>query len=103
MSNNIHVDDVGTIFKVLIKDDDTGAALDIRTATTLQLKFKKPQSPTVTKTAVFTTDGSDGYIQYPVIAGDLDISGKWSVQGFVSGGGYDNSSEIGTFTVHPNL
>jgi len=87
----------------MIKDDETGLALDIRTATVKNIIFKKPHAPSVEQTAVFSTDGSDGYIQYAVIAGDLDVNGEWSIQGFASDGGYENSSDVGTFTVKPNL
>ena len=102
MSNNIHQNDVGTIFKVKIIDDNTLAAIDVSTATTKKIKFRKPPNVQVIKTAEFTTDGSDGYIQYTTIDGDLDRTGLWKIQGFVEGATYKNSSEVDTFTVLKN-
>mgnify|MGYP003154847185 CR=1 FL=1 len=42
MASQIHVNDVGTRFKVTVKDD--GTVVDISTATLLQLNFRKQRS-----------------------------------------------------------
>jgi len=99
----IHLNDVGTVFKVRIIDDSTNAALDVSDATTKQIKFKKPDGTVVAQTAVFTTDGSDGYIQYTTVANDLNALSQWHIQGFVSSATYENHSEISTFDVNNNL
>jgi hypothetical protein len=104
MSNNIHVGDIGTIFKLKIVDDDTGLPIDVSLADTKEVKFRPPDGPSVTKTASFTTDGSDGWIQYTTIAADLSIDGDWDIQGFVVRTGfYSNHSEVKEFVVHDNL
>jgi len=76
-TGQIFVGDIGTIFEATIKDQ-AGAVVDISTATTKQILFKKPTGVVLTKTASFTTTGSDGKIRYTTIAGDLDVSGVWS-------------------------
>lgn len=103
MSTNIHVNDIGTIFKVRIVNDLTGSPLDISGASTKQIIIKKHQGVAVARDATFTVDGSDGWMQYSAVSGDLDINGEYSIQGKVVGGGYTNFSEVGTFTVLPNI
>jgi hypothetical protein len=99
MSNCIYVGDEGTVFKVKITDCDTGAIIDLTPVSVKQIVFKKPTGVVVTQTAVFTTDGSDGYIEYTSAAGDLDMSGTWSIQGHVESAGFKNSSSVSTFSV----
>lgn len=103
MACTIFENDVGTIFKVKIVDCDTGDVIDISAATTLQITFKKPDKKTVTKTAAFSTDGSDGYLQYVVVDGDIDMVGIWNLQAYVAGVGFKNNSTVGTFVVDDNL
>lgn len=102
--SEIHVGDIGTVFKVKIVDDDTGDAIDISLCLIKEIKFAKPDGDTVvTYTASFTTDGTDGFIQYSTLAGDLDVHGRWEVQGRIVHPTFTNSSKIGSFIVKPNL
>jgi len=98
----IHVDDVGTLFEVALKE--CAASVDISAADVLELIFKLPDETLLTKTATFKTDGTDGVIQYVAIDGDLSLSGKWKIQAKV---GFPNStswkSDIGSFKVYQNL
>jgi len=105
MSENIHVGDIGTIFLVTIVDDDTGEVIDLTTATTKELIFERAIGTTFTVNAIFPPggDGSDGQIQYTTVAGTLDMSGDWEVQGHVLGVGYENRSSIAAFEVLDNL
>ncbi len=78
----VHKDDIGTVIVVTVKDGAT--VVDISGATTKNIKLKKPVSSTVlTKAAAFTTDGTDGKIQYTSIAGDLDEIGVYNVQAYI--------------------
>ena len=103
MACKIHVGDIGTIFEVEIVDCDA-TVISVQSATVKQIIFRKPDGTTVVKSAVFTTDGADGLIQYTIVADDLDMSGtNWHIQGFVvlpSGEWYSN---YGQFTVWDNL
>lgn len=78
----IHVGDTGVSFQFTVKDQDS-VAVDVSGATTKQLKFKKPGGTTVTQTASFVTDGTDGKIEYISDDGDLDEAGDWEIQVYV--------------------
>lgn len=101
MSNEIHVDDIGTVLVVTITDD--GQVVDLSSATETIIIIKKPNTLPYEKTASFYTDGTDGKISYTVVAGDLDAPGVYKIQGKVSIGGGTFRSEISTFKVHCNL
>ena len=77
-ADEIHVDDVGTLFKVTIAD--CPSSLDISSATTKTLKFKKPSGTVLSKPGTFFTDGSDGILTYTSVSGDLDECGRWELQ-----------------------
>jgi hypothetical protein len=96
------VDDIGTVFKATIKDED-GVVVDVSGAGTLELVFRKPDGTAVVKTAVFTTDGEDGVIQYITIADDMDTEGEWRVQGYVKIATSEFHSDVHRFRVYPNL
>ncbi len=101
-----HVNDIGTIFRVTVNDTtSTGSATiaDISTASTKKFIFKRPDGTTFERTAVFTTDGSDGNIQYISVDGDLNVAGTWSLQAYVATGAGTWSTSVGTFKVHENL
>ncbi len=90
---SIHVGDVGTVFRLEIKEwDETlldWVILDISTATTIELKFTHPNDSLITKTASFTTDGTDGQLEYKTLVGDTDLQfpadntaalGRWGLR-----------------------
>ena len=99
MSNCIYVGDEGTIFRVQLLDCDTGLAIDISAATVKEIIFEDPLGAVVRKTATFMTDGTDGYIEYTTITGDIDMSDTWTIQGYIEGVGFKNSSTTSTFNV----
>lgn len=101
----IHVNDIGTVFLVTVKDcvSGTETTLNISTATTLQFIFSTPSGTTKTRTAVFDTDGLDGKIKYTTINGDLDEPGTWKLQARIVMGGGDWKSDITSFRVYENL
>ena len=57
----------------------------------------------MTKTAAFTSDGSDGKIDYTVILNDLDEVGTYQLQGNVVISDGTFYTDIHTFKVHRNL
>lgn len=102
----IHLNDIGTVFRTTIKDkacDGTSSVLDVSAATTLNLIFKKPGGTVVTKSASFTTDGTDGQIEYITVDGDLDEVGNWQIQAYIVLPSGSWRSDKGTFYVHENL
>lgn len=94
--------DVGTIFEITSVDPD-GAAVDISAATVKKFHFKRPDGTTLTKTAVFTSDGSDGKLRYTTVADDLNQPGTWQVQVHVEAPSYTWHSSVAIFQVKPNL
>lgn len=84
----IMVGDIGTAMKIkVIECDDsvdppTSSIVDLSTATEMRIIFIKPDKIPVVKTAVFTTDGTDGYMEYINIGGDVDQAGTWKKQGW---------------------
>lgn len=101
-SGEIHVNDIGTIFRVEIKNA-SGSIVDISGATSKNIYFQKPDGTDVTETASFTTDGTDGLIQYQTLAADLDQVGLWSYQAKVELPTGTWSSSIIYFDVFSNI
>ena len=98
----IHKGDIGTVFEVTVKDDET--AVDISEVAIKQLKFVKPGGTVVAQTAVFKTDGTDGILTYTTIADDLDAAGAWKVQAYIEwSAGWKGHSDILEFDVHDNV
>ena len=64
-ANEIQQNDIGTKFLVTIKDGDS--AVDISGASTKQIIIKKPSGETLTNSASFNSDGTDGKIYYNAI------------------------------------
>ena len=99
--NEIHYADIGTAFEITLQDDST--VVNISAATTKQIIFQKPDGTTVTETADFVTDGTDGKIQYVIASGDLDTVGTWSIQAKIIISTNTWYSDIQTFEVHGNI
>ncbi len=81
MAGEIHKNDIGTVFRLTIVDQD-GAVVDVSSDPSPEIKFKVG-SQVLTKLATFTTNGTDGIIQYTSVSGDLTPGGNWTMQGHV--------------------
>lgn len=104
MPSEIHVDDIGTRFLVTVKD--SGVVVDLSSATSLIISFRKPNDTIINRTGSTLVDGSvvSGVMYYDTAAGDLDEAGNYKMQGKVSlssTGVY--YTDIHTFKVHRNL
>lgn len=98
----VQMDAIGVVIEVTVTEDDVVA--DLSTVTTKQLILRKPNGDELTKTALFTTNGSDGKLRYTTIAGDLDHIGTWKVQPYlVFPGGFDGRIDHGSFRVKANI
>jgi len=97
----VHQNDVGTVFRVTIYDGST--VLDISGATTKSIIFKDADGTIVTQDGTFTTDGTDGQLEYVTIAGDLTVLGKWKLQSYVVLPSGSWKSNIVNFRVYANL
>lgn len=77
-AGEIRLNDVGTIFRQYVTD--CGSPVDLTSASSLHLCFKKPSGTVVTVAATVAT--SAAYMQYTVAtSGFLDESGDWTWQG----------------------
>jgi len=82
----IFVDDEGTIFRITIQEciSDVLAPVDVSGQTAMSFIYKKPDGTTLTVTPSFTTDGTDGKVQYNTLTGNIDQAGVWCLQAEVT-------------------
>lgn len=99
--SEIHLGDIGTVFKTTVKDGDT--AVDLSAASVKNFLFRKPDDSVITRAATFVGNGSDGRLQYATVAGDLDQTGQWKSQIYIETPSGKWHSDIGCFIVHDNL
>ncbi len=97
----IHVEDIGTSFRVTVYDSEV--VVDISSATSMLLNFYKPDKSTVSQVAVHYTDGTDGVLEYITTSNDLDMAGNWKIQAVVTLPTGTWSSDITKFKVYANL
>jgi hypothetical protein len=100
---NVQVGDVGTILVITVNNAATGLAKDISSATIKKFIFKNPAGEVIERTAIFTTNGSDGNIQYVSIADDFDEEGQYQWQVYLEMPGWSGHSNVDTFGVYKNL
>jgi len=79
MSHPKVLGDIGTVYRATIKDQDN-AIVDVSGAMTKEIIFLTPAGILKTKSATFTTDGTDGKIEYKTVSGDIDVEGTWEWQ-----------------------
>lgn len=78
---NIISGDYGQVIQLTVLDTDTGEAGDVSGyAASQSMVFRDPSGNDGTKVAAFTTDGSDGLVQYTLVDGDIDEDGNWNVR-----------------------
>jgi len=98
----IHLSDVNTIFESEIRDNND-VTLNISSATIKNFLFSKPNTTAITRSGVFTTDGTDGLLRYTTVSGDLDAVGIWCYQINVAFSGGNWHSDTTQFRVEPNI
>lgn len=101
MASEIHAGDIGTIFRITIKDGDS--IVDVSSVDSKTIYLQKPDSSTLTKAASYYTDGTDGIIQYTTESGDLDQVGTWQIQARIDFGTDVFNTNIDKFKVLRNL
>lgn len=104
--NTARLNDIGTALRVVFYDEDENGNLNILPiddATLLEIVLQKPDDAetVVVKTAVVVTDGLDGQAQYMTVDGDLNVEGKWLLEGFVRKPSGEWHTDITEFTVGP--
>ena len=101
-TREIHKNDVGTLFKITIKNEDN-EVVDISSATVKKIILRSSIGIAKEFTADFLTDGTDGIITYITIDGNLNVIGEWQMQAFVTISSGSWNSDITNFTVYDNL
>lgn len=101
MSAEIHKYDIGTAITIQVKDCE--GIVDLSSASSIQIKFLKPDKTSLTVDATLVNTGSDGLIRYITSSGDLNVVGMWSYQCIVFMGGNEWRSDVGTFRVFSNI
>lgn len=99
--NNIQVGATNLLIKLELREGY--GILDISDATVKNIVIEKPGSTVMTKTATFSTDGTDGLIYYRTVAGDLNEAGTYQLQAYIEMPDFSGYSTIQTFAVTANL
>ncbi len=101
-AGEVRVGDIGTLFRATILDGST--AVDVSSASPMVFTFKPPRSLSFTKATTFTTDGTNGEVEYTSTGADvIDETGSWKLQWVATLSGGTFQSDIYEFTVHKNL
>ena len=103
-ANEIHENDIGTKFKLTVKDGSSAVNISSAvSAGTKQVIIKKPSGDMLEKNASFTTDGTDGVMEYTTVANDLEESGTYKLQGKVQITDGTFFTDVHTFKVYRNI
>ncbi len=97
----IRKDDIGT--KLRITASINGSVVDINSASAMTIFLRKPGRTVLTKTAVLSTDGTNGKFEYITVAGDVNEQGLWRIQGKVVLTSGTFRTAIGGFNVGPKI
>jgi hypothetical protein len=101
MSHQIQKGTIGAEIILTVRDQ-ANAILDISTATTKEIIFRKPDGTTVTKTAVFVSNGTDGKVKYTTVSNDLDQVSVWKMQARIVTPTMDARTTLATMAVLKN-
>lgn len=85
-----------------VLNPENGQPLDVSSGVNLTINFQTGDSALIPKIASFTTDGTDGKIQYTVVGEELGV-GRWKAEGFVEIDGKDLYTTTAEFEVVPRL
>ena len=100
-ADEIHVGDIGTVFRITLTDCAT--PVDLTGNTDISIIFLKPDGTTAVKTATLFGPATDGVIQYTTILDDLDLAGTWKIQAEITLPTGKWRSDIEKFKVYANL
>jgi hypothetical protein len=94
---------IGALLEVEVLQDCNGAVLNLQTATLKEVTVKRPDDSTFTRSAVFTSDGSDGLIYIATQSGDITLAGTYYIQAYLELPTWQGNSDIGEFDAQDNL
>jgi len=91
MAGKIYVGDVGTAFKLVMIDPETNQAVDLSTATSLNISVRKQNGQIVNWAA--QKGANIGEVEHIAVDGDLDIAGRYEMQAVVALPAWSGRSE----------
>jgi hypothetical protein len=94
---SLHVGDIGAVIRLTVYED--GSPKNISSAVPKQLKIRKPDGSVTTKTASFSTDGTNGQLQCVTDISDLDQEGRYTVSAYMTIGSWTGYTSPATFSV----
>ena len=74
----IHKDDEGTQLRVQITESDV--AVDVSSAQSITFIIQKPDGTVITKAGSNVTDGTDGWVRYVTVDGDINQQGWYELE-----------------------
>lgn len=101
--NILQVGVIGAQLEVEVLQDCAGNILPLQTATLKEITVKRPDDTTFTRSAIFTTDGSDGLIYIATQVGDITLEGTYYIQAYLELPTWQGNSDIGEFEAQDNL
>jgi len=99
----LHVNDVQTVLEATIHRREDNSIVNLAGATVLRMILRDADGVQKIRTAVLSTDGTDGKVRYTTADGDLDTPGWWELQCFLELSGGKWHSSIFRFEVQSNL
>ena len=99
--DGVRVGDYGTVFRMTAQDED-GNAVDLTTATSIQMRFRDPDGVGTDKPVV-VLDATNGVVYYSTENGFIDMAGKWHVQLITTFASSEFYSNPEAFTVYDPL
>lgn len=103
MATYLQQDDEGVLIVVTVYQEDGTTPYDLSTSTDTEIWLGPPSGEPLHVTATFTTDGTDGKLEYQVVAGDLSVNGTWNVQAVWQESGNQRHSTVTSFEVYRNV
>jgi hypothetical protein len=100
-ANEIHKNDIGTVFTATIKDGSV--TVDLSALTTRVFIFKKPSGSTTTLSATVADSGTSGIMSVTAPSGLFDTTGSYEMQAKVSNASATFFSDTYKFKVFDNL
>lgn len=94
----VRLNDSGFSIRLRIKDND-GNIMDLSSASVKRFDFNKPDRTTMSKSASFFTDGTDGILSYITSTAEINQLGIWEIQAYLEMGGGEFTSTIVRFKV----
>ena len=101
LDQQIHLNDYGTTFDIELRDGDT--VLNPSLFTSGSHVFRRPDQTTFERSSGSIITSSGSYFRYTSVSGDINQSGTWAIQCYVTDGVGSWRSEVKEFVVYPNL